>query len=127
MDILIESTKDFEKDISQLSSDEKANTVEKINDCASQFSSQNAHAYRELHRLPLSSGLNGYESSLYTLEVSEELRMILAVDEDPIFGQVILTLFRVVDRNDLGKAYQDVAEALYQEIRHHSQVTAPIL
>ncbi|BAU13394.1 hypothetical protein LEP3755_39330 [Leptolyngbya sp. NIES-3755] len=126
MDILIESTRDFEKDISKLSSHEKANTVKKINDCASEFSAQNAHVYRELHRLPTSSGLNGYESSLYTLEVSEDLRVILSVDEDPIFGQVIFTLFRVVSPDNVDKAYQDVAAALYQEILHHSQEIAPI-
>lgn len=126
MDILIESTKNFEKDISKLSSDDKADTVKKINDCASQFSTQDAHVYRELHRPPLASGLNGYESSLYTLDVSENLRVILSVDEDPIFEQVIFTLFRVVNPDNLGKAYQDVAEALYQEILHHNQEIVPV-
>jgi mRNA-degrading endonuclease RelE of RelBE toxin-antitoxin system len=96
VDIVIESTRRFEKDLDKLGKDEKAIAVKKINDCASLFPTQKIHFYRKLHRLPLLSGLNGYESSLYTLKVSQKLRVILAVDEDPIFGQVIFTLFRVV-------------------------------
>jgi mRNA-degrading endonuclease RelE of RelBE toxin-antitoxin system len=119
VDIVIESTRRFEKDLDKLGKDEKAIAVKKINDCASLFPTQKIHFYRKLHRLPLLSGLNGYESSLYTLKVSQKLRVILAVDEDPIFGQVIFTLFRVVKCNDLVEAYQSIAESLYQEILHH--------
>jgi mRNA-degrading endonuclease RelE of RelBE toxin-antitoxin system len=127
MDVLIESTRSFEKDLDRLSNDEKAITVEKINACASLFPTQKVDAYRKLRRLPLVSGLNGYESSLYTLKVAQKLRVILAVDEDPIFGQVIFTLFRVVTRDDLDKAYQGTAYSLYQEILHNpAQETAQI-
>lgn len=119
MDVLIESTKSFEKDLDRLSKDEKAIAVKKINDCASLFPTRKVYVYRKLCRLPLLSGLNEYESSLYTLKVSQKLRVILAVDEDPIFGQVIFTLFRVVEHDDLDKAYQGIAASLYQEILHH--------
>lgn len=119
MDIVIESTSGFEKDLDQLGKDDKAITVKKINDCASLFPTQKKHVYRKLHRFPLLSGLNGYESSLYTLKVSQKLRVILAIDEDPIFGQVIFTLFRVVKCDDLAKTYHSIAKSLYQEISHH--------
>jgi mRNA-degrading endonuclease RelE of RelBE toxin-antitoxin system len=118
VDVLIESTRSFEKDLGKLSEDEKAAVVKKINDCASLFPTQKADIYRKLRRLPLPSDLNGYESSLYTLRVSQKLRVILAVDEDPIFGQVIFTLFRAVNQGDLDKAYKSVAESLYQELFH---------
>ncbi|MFN6518269.1 MAG: hypothetical protein RMY29_027805 [Nostoc sp. CreGUA01] len=126
MDVLIESTRSFEKDIASLSEDEKAAVVNKINDCASLFPTQKADVYRKLRRLPLLSDINGYESSLYTLKVSQKLRVILAVDEDPIFGQVIFTLFRVVKHDDLDKAYKGVADSLYQGLLHHNRETARI-
>ncbi|MBN3873289.1 hypothetical protein [Nostoc sp. JL33] len=126
MDVLVESTRGFEKDLAKLSEDEKATAIQKINDCASLFPTQKADVYRKLRRLPLLSYLNGYESSLYTLRVSQKLRVILAVDEDPIFGQVIFTLFRVVKRDDLDKAYKGVAESLYQELVHDNQEIAQI-
>jgi hypothetical protein len=125
VDVLIESTGHFEKDLAELNHDEKDLTIQKINDCARLFPTQKADVYRKLYRPPLLSELNGYESSLYTLRVSQKLRVILTVDEDPIFGQVIFTLFRVIRHHDLNKAYQNVAESLYQEILHH-QETAQI-
>jgi len=124
VDILIESTRGFEKDIAKLSEDETAAVIQKINDGASLFPTQKADVYRKLRRLRLPSNLNGYESSLYTLGVSGTLRVIWAVDEDPIFGQVIFTLFRVVKHDDLDKAYQSVAESLYQDMFHQNLETA---
>lgn len=124
MDVLVESTRGFEKDLAKLSEDEKAAAIQKINDCASLFPTQKANVYRKLRRLRLPSDLNGYESSLYTLRVSQKLRVILAVDEDPIFEQVIFTLFRAVKHDDLDKAYKGVAESLYQELLHYNRETA---
>ena len=126
MNILIESTRGFKKDIDKLSKEQKATTIKKINDCASLFPIQKADVYRDLHRLPLISAMNGYESSLYTLKVSSQLRLILSVDEDPIFGQVIFTLFRVVKHDDLDKAYRGVAESLYQDLMYRDREIAVI-
>ena len=126
MDILIESTRNFEQDLERLSNEEKAITVKKINDCASLFPTQKVDVYRKLRRLSLLLGLNGYESSLCTLKVSQKLRVILAVDEDPIFGQVIFTLFRVVEHDDIDAVYRGIAESLYQDILHHDREPAQI-
>ena len=126
MDILIESTKGFENDLTKLSEDERAAAIQTINDCASLFQTQKADLYRKLRHLPLPTNLNGYESSLYTLTVSPTLRVIWAVDEDPIFGQVIFTLFRVVKDDDFDRAYQGVAESLYQDLLPHNLATTKI-
>ena len=107
-----------------MSEDEKAAVIKKINDCASLFPTQKADVYRKLRRLRLPTNLNGYESSLYTLRISRTLRVIWAVDEDPIFGQVIFTLFRAVKHDDLDKVYQSVAESLYQDRLHQNLETA---
>ena len=96
VDILIESTNSFEKDLDKLAKSDKETAIQKINDCADLFLVQKANVYRKLCRLPLPTGLNGYESSLYKLKVTQKLRVILTVDEDPIIGQVIFTLFRVI-------------------------------
>lgn len=53
MDILIESTKGFEKDLDRLSHDEKALVAETINAHADLFSTQKAHAFRKLHHFTL--------------------------------------------------------------------------
>lgn len=123
MDILIESTSRFEQDISNMSEEEKELAIQKINDCAALFPEHKSNAYRKLRRLPLN--ISGYESSLYTMRVSPEARIILTVDEDPIFSQVIFTLFRVANRDDFNKAYQGVVESLYKDM--HRQELEPVL
>lgn len=116
MDIVIESTKNFEKNLTQLDESDKTSVVQNINNCAQLFTTQKTNIYRKLKRLRLPYDLNGYESSLYVLKVSQKLRVILAVDEDPIFNQVIFTLYRVVTPDNLNKEYQSVAKSLYQEL-----------
>ncbi len=60
------------------------------------------------------------------LKVSQKLRVILTVDEDPIFGQIIFTLFRAIQHQDLNKAYNSVAESLYQDFLHKDQETVKV-
>lgn len=119
MDILIESTRGFEKDLSQLSEDDRIMLIQKVNDCVSLFPAQKSEVYRKLRYFRPVLNLNGYESSLYVLRVSQKIRVILAIDEDPIFGQIIFTLFRAVNHPELDKAYQDVAASLYRDILHY--------
>lgn len=119
MDVLIESTKKFEKDLAKLSEREKAIAIQKINDCAELFPTSKTNAYRKLEHLPLY--LNGYDSSLYTIKIPLKLKAILAIDEDPIFRQVIFTLFRVVAHDDFNNAYQSVVESLYQDMHHQER------
>jgi hypothetical protein len=126
VEIVIESTKRFETDLARLSAADRSLAIEKINDCASLFPTQKADGYRKLRRLQIPPNLNGYESSLYTLRISQELKVILTVDEDPIFGQVIFTLFRAVNPDEIESAYQDVSESLYQELRQNNQAVAQI-
>jgi hypothetical protein len=126
VNILIESTHHFETDLSSLTEGEKEQTIQEINTCAELFPAQKAYVYRQLHHLPLPSDLNGYNSSLYTLKVSQTLSVILTVDEDPIFGQVIFTLFRVIQPNDLDKVYKTVAESLYQDLLHQNREIAKV-
>ncbi|MCP4696524.1 MAG: hypothetical protein GY862_06715 [Gammaproteobacteria bacterium] len=120
MELLIESTKTFENDLERLSENEKSAVLDEVNLCASLFQTKKAHFYGKLRRVSLSSDLNGYDSSLYKLKVSQKLRMILTIDEDPIFGKVVFTLFRTVKRDDIDKAYRETADFLYQALPHHS-------
>jgi hypothetical protein len=126
MDILIESTRDFEKDLTQLGEDDRTISIQKVNDCVSLFPAQKSEVYRKLRYLRPVLNLNGYDSSLYVLRVSQKIRVSLAIDEDPIFEQIIFTLFRAVSHAELGKAYQDVAASLYRDVLHDHQEAVKI-
>jgi hypothetical protein len=116
VDVLIESTHEFENDLSKLIEGEKELIIQKINDCTDLYLAQPDNVYCQMRCIPLPSGLNEYDSSLYILQVSETSNVILTVDEDPIFEQVIFTLFRLVDHGELDRAYKDVANFLYLDL-----------
>jgi hypothetical protein len=126
VDILIESTNNFEKDLSSLTKGEKERAIQEINRYAELFSTQKENVYLQLHQLPLSSVLNEYDSSLYILKISQTLSVILTVDEDPIFGQVVFTLFRAVQYGNLDQSYKSVAEALYQDFLRQDREIAKV-
>ena len=56
---------------------------------------------------------SGLGSSLYSLRVGRDIRLVMAVDDDPVFGQTLVTLFRVVGSDDLERAYRSTAKLLY--------------
>lgn len=115
MDIVFESTEQFEQQLKEFSESERYNIINQINLC-SQLLPNEYNASNKLEQLDKISLINGYESSLYSLKVSADIRAILTIDEDPIFNQLIITLFRVVNRADARKAYQAVARAIYQDL-----------
>ena len=56
----------------------------------------------------------GLGSSLYSLRAGRDIRLILTVDDDPVFGQTLATLFRVVQHDELERAYRSIAQLLYR-------------
>ncbi|WP_170181382.1 hypothetical protein [Chlorobaculum thiosulfatiphilum] len=41
----------------------------------------------------------------------------MTIEEDPLFDQKIVTLFRVVKRDHMERAFNSIAESLYQQLR----------
>jgi hypothetical protein len=56
----------------------------------------------------------GLSSSLYSLRAGRNIRLIMAVDDDPVFGQVLVTLFRVVRHEEVERSYRSIAHMLYR-------------
>jgi predicted RNase H-like HicB family nuclease len=56
----------------------------------------------------------GFSSSLYSLRAGRDIRLIMAVDDDPVFRQILVTLFRVVRQDEVGRSYRSVAHLLYR-------------
>jgi hypothetical protein len=113
MELLFESTDKFEKDLNQFNDQEKSQIVEELNCRCATLKNGFKTFYKQVVR-PLKIKLNnGFESSLYSLQVNREVRVILTVDDDPLFEQIIITLMRVVRHKDLKKTFRGIAESLY--------------
>ena len=126
MEIIIESTQRFETSITQLNQESKQSVIEKINDCTQQFCKDKMHEYKDLDQLKFLPLPNNYQSSLYTLRVSPNLRVILTIDEDPIFSQTIFTLFDIVEPQDLEQSHKEIAADIYQDLTKVNQEIAQV-
>lgn len=106
METLIESTKRFEQDLNKLDLLDKNRVIKAINNCVSWVEEKGVFSSHELVELKIPSHVPGYESSLYLLRATQEKRVVLSIDEDPIFGQIIFTLFRVFPADKIQDKYQ---------------------
>ena len=116
MNLVFHSTEPFEQNLQQFDACLQEKIVQRVNEVAQAFIEDRrvfALQARKPYKLKLS---NGFDSSLYSIVVEPDLRVILTVDDDPLFDQTIVTLLRVVKRPDLHNAYTAVAESLYQNL-----------
>jgi hypothetical protein len=121
METLIESTKRFEKDLNRLDSLDKNRVIKAINNCVNWVEKNGIYSSPKLVELKIPSHVPGYESSLYLLRATQKKRVILSIDEDPIFGQVIFTLFRVFPADKIPENMKGFVESIYQDLREDSE------
>ncbi len=124
MEIIIESTQRFENSLAQLDQKFKELVIEKINGCTQQFSKDKMRVYKNLEQLKFLPLPNNYQSSLYTLKMSPNIRAILTIDEDPIFSQTIFTLFDLVEPQDLEQSHKEIAADIYRDLTKVNQEIA---
>jgi hypothetical protein len=103
----------FERDLERLDAAERQRVIETINAKSPLWLKDRRRAEKEFLRPYLFRLRGGLESSLYEVPAGKARRVILAVDDDPIFGQVIVTLLRVVTKQARKAAYDELAELLY--------------
>ncbi len=121
METLIESTRRFEKDLKQLDSRDKEQVIKAINDSVAWVEAEGIRPSVKLLELKLDSHVQGYESSLYLLKATRKNRVILSIDDDPIFGQVIFTLLGIFPVDKLEENLPGLVESMYQDWRQESE------
>ncbi|WP_071782606.1 hypothetical protein [Planktothrix agardhii] len=114
MEIIFESTEEFDADLKNHSEAEHDIIVQQLHEYSALLLEGKSDRERRLHQFHQFDGLEDYGSSLYSFIVNYYLRVILTVDNDPIFDRIIITLFRVVDSQFVAEIYQQVGESIYQ-------------
>jgi len=116
VNITFHSTEDFEKDLQSFDVATRQKIARHINQVAQEFV-EDKKAFARHARKPCSVKLNnGYDSSLYSVKAEPNVRILLTVDDDPIFEQVIITLMRAVKRSQSREAFGSVLETLNQHL-----------
>lgn len=55
-----------------------------------------------------------------------DIRLIMAVDDDPVSGLILVSLFRVVHLDELDRSYRSIAHRLYRNMQESLAGTLPI-
>ncbi|MBU1751224.1 MAG: hypothetical protein KKA73_26365 [Chloroflexi bacterium] len=114
--LLLNHTDTFEKDLNKFSDTDRQRITERIDRYCQMLFTDEAEFYRQTYQ-PYHIELHGgLETSLYTLRLGEGIRVILTVDDDPLFDQIIVTLIKVVNRSELPRAFISAAKSLYQSL-----------
>ncbi len=113
-EILVETTKSFDKDLKKLSEKEQNLISEKLNFLISSIREKGNT--KQLYRLQKLKLPNDLSSSLFVFKIDVQLRAILTFEKDPLFNQSVMTLMRVVRHSDLDKTFKSVSESLYQDM-----------
>jgi len=114
MELVYNITKAFEKNLRRFSPKDKAKITSRINRLGEFYLEHPGSFHSSVYQPFNVSLLHGLDSSLFTLRVDHKIRVLLTIDEDPLFDQLLITLFRVIKHGELGKAYASIAESLYQ-------------
>jgi mRNA-degrading endonuclease RelE of RelBE toxin-antitoxin system len=109
-----QTTPEFRNDLNRLSSEDRARVAVALRRSYDLLRNNRGSFFARAKRPQSIQLKGGFSSSLYSLRVGQDIRLIAAVDEDPVFAQMLITLFRAVHRNELDRAYRSVASGLYR-------------
>ena len=107
-------TPGFRHDFDRLSPDDRARLLESLR-CSYALLRDNPRSFFAKAQRPLPIHLKGgLSSSLCSLRVGRDIRLIMTVDDDPVFGQILVPLFRAVRHDEVDRSYRSIAHLLYR-------------
>lgn len=114
--ITIETTLTYSIDVKALQDEEKKeidSSVEKLIRLSQGTVFPKCLYRSRSHTFPNRS-ISPEKSTLYLYKASKRYRIILSFDDDPVFNQRLIRLFRVVPREQSVRCFKDVATLLYK-------------
>ena len=117
MDVRVDIESKFDKDIKKLSQKENEIISKRINYLIN-IIREGDNVSSHIRKLPNVIFPNGISTSLHVFRVGMNLRILLTFEEDPLFDEFVLTLFRAVRKSDLELVYKGLAQSLYQSFLH---------
>ena len=109
-----QTTPEFRGDLNRLNSKDRARVAVALRRSYGLLRNNRGSFFARAKRPQAILLKGGFSSSLYSLRVGRDIRLIVAVDEDPVFAQTLVTLFRAVHPSELDRAYRSVASGLYR-------------
>jgi hypothetical protein len=123
MELVFHDTESFQADWKLLDASEQARLGTELNDCCQFLLYDSASFDRSVKNIQQRLA-GGIDASMYVLPV-EDWRIIFTMDEDPMFGQLIVTLLRVVRPDDLEQAIASLIQLLYRDLASDCGPSSP--
>ena|SRR2546423_13313187 len=116
MELIFKATKQFEEGLrKRFNSTEREKITQRINKYCQLLLTDRAAFFRRVNQPTAIKLRDGLESSLYILRIDNKTRVILSVDDDPIFDQVIITLMAIYEHDGSSKVFDSIAKSLYRD------------
>lgn len=114
-DVIVEITAMFDKEEKTLSKDDRVEITKSLNQLVSitRIESFPRKLYRTNHVI-FPKSINRKDSTLYMFKANKRYVVILSLDNDEIFNQKILCLYRIVHINESSNVFNEVASLLYK-------------
>ena len=111
MEYIINSTKQFEKDINRIQKTEANKVISKLNVFIN-YLKEGKRVDHLISKVPNIILKFQFSSSLYIFRADLKIRAILSIESDPLFDQKIITLYRIVKHDELERAINSVVNSL---------------
>jgi len=122
LEVDIQTKKTFLKDLERLGSVDQTRveaTVAKFTESLRSQGQEQRAGLTQPHRLRVQDDWN---LSLYSLRANRYLRILLTLDNDPVFGRMIVQFLRVVHHDHLGSAFKALGESIAQAVLNGEEV-----
>lgn len=113
--VIVEISQGFDDDEKQLTLQERSSVTRNLN--ALVRLAKNTTHITQLYRtsgVVFPKTIKREDSSLYMFKSSENTRVILTYDMDPVFNQKIISLYRIVKPQEVKEAFNTTAKLLYK-------------
>lgn len=113
LELTFQETNLFLEDWEKTGEPERMQLATELNDCCQFMLYEEREFLRRVEQIkPELSG--GFEASMYSMPINH-FRVLFTVDEDPVFRQLTVTLYRLVPETEFDAARQSLIETLYRE------------
>src|SRR5690606_35031546 len=113
MDVVMQESRRYGKSLRKLSFKDQERVRNQVTKVLHALSSGDS-ATPFLHVTRATKLAYGLDGSLWIMRVSRDLRVLVTIDNDPLFDQTLVTLLDTAHVDKLDRTLQSVSESLYQ-------------
>lgn len=114
MDIQVDITDDFDKSYKKIPQPKRKLIGDKINQLVDNLRNGNKRSLIRSRDLEFPANIKKSQSTLYIFRATPEFRVVVSLDDDPMFNQKVLTLYDITRQDSIAVSFMAVATKLYK-------------